>query len=329
MIKYSYKDKELKVPTGVGNNNNGDFEEGYELGYEEGVEVSFPTGYASGWTDGHVSGVTEQKAKLVSTAITENATYSREDGFNEVVVNVQRPLETLSVSQSGDVATYTPGEGYYGIGELTVDASGYGSLKWQEGVSWMQGQIAQQAIALSFSGNGEWQKDFFDDIYANRVVVNVPIDEIYQSGYTSGYTDGYNRRDSIKVINFFSLALGLNYGDSGVTMENIDHITWGSAFAFYSDGTSWPVVEGINTSIQYDSAGTKMILFEGDTLNDAGFGEVLEPSIDFHFHESVSNFQVKWLWLNYYVYNGQMMGGLKVNLYNSPQSGKDIVKTLF
>lgn len=173
MIKYSYKDKELKVPSGIGNNNNESFEEGYDFGYEEGYEVAYPSGYTDGFSDGHVSGITEQKAKLVSTAITENGTYSREDGFNEVEVDVQPPLETLSVSQSGEVATYTPDDGYYGIGNISVDASGYGSRRWQDGIDWEYNRISQSAITLSFSGNGEWHKDFFSEVFCNGVNVNI------------------------------------------------------------------------------------------------------------------------------------------------------------
>lgn len=173
MIKYSYKDKELKVPSGIGNNNNESFEEGYDFGYEEGYEVAYPSGYTDGFSDGHVSGITEQKAKLVSTAITENGTYSREDGFNEVEVNVQPPLETLSVSQSGEVTTYTPTEGYYGISNIEVNAEGYGAKRWQDGIDWEYNRISQSAITLSFSGNGEWHKDFFSEVFCNGVNVNI------------------------------------------------------------------------------------------------------------------------------------------------------------
>ena len=187
MIKYTYKDKELKVPVGIGNITNESFEEGYDLGYEEGFKVAYPSGY----TDGHVSGVTEQKAKLVSTAITENGTYSREDGFNEVEVDVQPPLETLSVSQSEEIVTYTPDDGYYGISNIEVNAEGYGAKRWQDGIDYEYNRVSQSAITLSFSGNGEWRKDFFSEVFCNEVIVNVPIDEIYQSGYTSGVTDGF------------------------------------------------------------------------------------------------------------------------------------------
>lgn len=187
MIKYTYKDKELKVPVGIGNITNESFEEGYDLGYEEGFKVAYPSGY----TDGHVSGVTEQKAKLVSTAITENGTYSREDGFNEVEVDVQPPLETLSVVQSESAATYTPDDGYYGISNIEVNAEGYGAKRWQEGIDYEYNRVSQSAITLSFSGNGEWHKDFFSEVFCNGVIVNVPIDDIYKSGYTSGVTDGF------------------------------------------------------------------------------------------------------------------------------------------
>ena len=224
MIKYSYKDKELKVPSGIGNNNEG-FDEGYDLGYEEGFEVAYPSGYTNGFAEGHVSGVTEQKAKLVSTAITENGTYSRENGFNEVEVNVQPPLETLSVSQSGMVATYTPDDGYYGISNIEVNAEGYGAKRWQDGIDWEYNRISQSAITLSFSGNGEWHKDFFSEVFCNEVIVNVPVDDIYASGYTSGVTDGFAMGHASGVTDGFNLGYPSGHTDgynSGYTIGRQD-----------------------------------------------------------------------------------------------------------
>ena len=52
----------------------------YNEGYAEGERV----GYNQGKTDG----VNEQKSKLEAINITENGTYRKEDGYNEVVVNV-------------------------------------------------------------------------------------------------------------------------------------------------------------------------------------------------------------------------------------------------
>lgn len=70
----------------AGDAYNAGFSAGYDSaatgnpGYDEGYEVGFDEGYTSG--------VTDQKNKLTSTAITQNGTYTREDGFNSVYVNV-------------------------------------------------------------------------------------------------------------------------------------------------------------------------------------------------------------------------------------------------
>ena len=59
---------------------------------DEEMREQFQSGYTSGYTDGfesgHTSGITEQKNLLVSTAITENGTYTRENGFSAITVNV-------------------------------------------------------------------------------------------------------------------------------------------------------------------------------------------------------------------------------------------------
>lgn len=55
---------------------NGSYDEGYDAGKVD--------GYDRGYDEGE----TEQKAKLTGITITENGTYSREDGYNEVVVEV-------------------------------------------------------------------------------------------------------------------------------------------------------------------------------------------------------------------------------------------------
>ena len=55
---------------------------------EVAVTVDVPDRYDEGYDDGKEDGAAEQKAKLVPTAVTENGTYSREDGFSQIVVSV-------------------------------------------------------------------------------------------------------------------------------------------------------------------------------------------------------------------------------------------------
>ena len=126
MIIFDRKEKEIKVPEGLGNINltvvdanledktveinevettilpssgyNGmsslqiDAQPVYDNGYNEGENIGYNSGYTAGDIDGYNRGYNEgetaQKAKLTGITITENGTYSREDGYNEVVVNV-------------------------------------------------------------------------------------------------------------------------------------------------------------------------------------------------------------------------------------------------
>ena len=70
MIVYDKEQKEIVIPNGIGNINL--FNNGVEAGYNQ----------------GKIDGIDEQKSKLESINITENGTYSREDGYNEIVVDV-------------------------------------------------------------------------------------------------------------------------------------------------------------------------------------------------------------------------------------------------
>lgn len=70
---------------------NVDTQASYDEGYADGYNSGHEAGYNEGYSIGHGHGIAEQKAKLVSTAITANGTYTREDGFNSVSVNVSIP----------------------------------------------------------------------------------------------------------------------------------------------------------------------------------------------------------------------------------------------
>lgn len=75
---------------------------GYDSGFTDGYNSAatgnpgYDEGYDVGFDEGYVSGVTDQKNKLTSTAITQNGTYTRADGFNSVYVNVPQSGYTQS-----------------------------------------------------------------------------------------------------------------------------------------------------------------------------------------------------------------------------------------
>ena len=55
---------------------------------QEAMDEGYQDGYAEGVDDGYEDGATEQKAKLTSITFKDNGTYTRDDGWNEVIVEV-------------------------------------------------------------------------------------------------------------------------------------------------------------------------------------------------------------------------------------------------
>lgn len=99
-------------------------DEGYDAGYTDGETAGHSAGYAEGEADGIVEGIAEQKAKLASGTFVSNGTYTREDGYNEVTVNVpETPLSTEAILvQSLGTTTFTPEEGGYSSVVVTTKA---------------------------------------------------------------------------------------------------------------------------------------------------------------------------------------------------------------
>ena len=61
----------------------------YDEGYSDGKIDGYAEGNADGYVTGKDDGIAEQKLKLETISITENGTYSREDGYNQIVVEVE------------------------------------------------------------------------------------------------------------------------------------------------------------------------------------------------------------------------------------------------
>lgn len=61
---------------------------GYTIGYTSGKTDGYNSGYTIGYESGYTDGTNTQKSKLIATNITQNGTYTREDGYSSVTVNV-------------------------------------------------------------------------------------------------------------------------------------------------------------------------------------------------------------------------------------------------
>ena len=133
--------------------------DGYNDGYSEGKDDGYQEGLERGYQNGFDNGVLEQKNQLTSISITENGTYTREDGYNEVVVNVP------DTNGSYD-------EGYEdGIAEGTANAKTI---------------IVENAQVLDITKNGTYTDT---DKLIKEVIVNVvPKINMQQTGLKLGYS---------------------------------------------------------------------------------------------------------------------------------------------
>ena len=194
MIVYDKEQKEIVIPNGIGNINlfNNGVEAGYNQGKIDGIDEqksklesinitengtynkedgynhievnvpdlngSYDEGYAEGervgYEQGKTDGVNEQKSKLESINITENGTYSREDGYNHIEVNVP---DLNGSYDEGYEQGKTEGE--------------------QEGYKQGQTDMAANARVLNVTENGVYKSKFSDPIIpANYTVTGVYAD---------------------------------------------------------------------------------------------------------------------------------------------------------
>lgn len=89
------------------------------------ITAAYNSGYTAGEAEGEVAGAAAQKALLVTTAITQNGVYTRENGYSSV--NVQVPssspvLQNKTVTPTTSQQTVTKDTGYDGLDTVTVNA---------------------------------------------------------------------------------------------------------------------------------------------------------------------------------------------------------------
>lgn len=195
MIVFDRNKKEIKVPEGLGNINITVLDATMEdvvanitaiettilpsPGYNgmSSVEVNAQSVYDNGYNEGE----TDQKAKLTGITITENGTYSREDGYNEITVDVPDLNGDYNEGyEAGKVDGYEQGNiAGYENGFVEGNATGYAN-----GVN--DGKAEQKALLepITITENGVYSTE---DGYS-EVTVNI---EDTTGSYDVGYSDGY------------------------------------------------------------------------------------------------------------------------------------------
>lgn len=121
---------------------------------EVNVNIDVDSYYNNGYNQGKTDGISEQKSKLETINITENGTYTKEDGYNEIVVDVP--------DLNGD---YNEG---YQQGHTEGYNEGYAK---GEGIGYEQGQadIAAKARVLEVTENGNYLSKYSDPVNPTTV----------------------------------------------------------------------------------------------------------------------------------------------------------------
>ena len=124
---------------------------------------SYDDGFNAGYNQGKTDGVNEQKSKLETINITENGTYTKEDGYNQIEVNVP------------DL------NGSYDEGYAAGEQAGYNS-----GYTQGQADVAANAIDLVATESGTYYTKYSNNIVYPEVTGVFPNGENF---YNYAYTD--------------------------------------------------------------------------------------------------------------------------------------------
>ena len=134
-------------------------------GYAQGESYGYETGYEKGNTTGYESGKKDQKELLETITIKENGTYEKEDGYNQVIVDIPDDGSYDEGYNQGQTDGFNKG---YGQGKKEGYSEGYNICK-EDGY---EGGIREQNSKLepiTITENGTYQRE---DGY-NEVVVSV------------------------------------------------------------------------------------------------------------------------------------------------------------
>ena len=195
---------------------------GYQSGYTDGLEACSGGSCEGIWEDGYLSGVTDQKSLLTSTAITQNGAYSNYDsGWSSVLVNVRPHNQNIFLNilnNTSELPVRYDGTGYVfeNVVEYIRANSGYTGLG-EVGLYmyiW-PGEALQQGFSSGYTSG------YTDGLNACSGYTQEDLDAAFASGYTAGLRDcsGYTPATSI-TLNVDSAITGT--GQANVTVNPSD-----------------------------------------------------------------------------------------------------------
>ena len=293
---------------------NGDYkilpDEDYTSIEEVNVHVEFDAEHY--YQEGYETGKAYQKSKLESVSITENGTYSREDGYNEVVVEVpdlngdynegydvgkvdgydsgytageteqKSKLTNITITENG---TYTREDGYNSVVVDITDTNGSYDEGYQAGIDYASENAeeiaAANAIDLVATEFGTYYTKYSDN-----------IDNVYPELITGVFPNGKN---------FYNYSTGKYYYNTGLQTSTTTKIEiW-----FYNDG--------VNTVESYYFKTTQgenyNFALKNKQYNEGYRASIGDNNIDF-------TLEVGWQHLAMSFANGLVVNGEKIGDFN-------------
>ena len=191
--------------------SNGEYAapQGYD-GYSA-VTVNVPhTGHTdeemqAQYESGHTDGMADQKALLSSTTITENGTYTSENGFSAVTVNVPQSGSSYDGYTEGIIDAENAEQ------PLTFKIESDGEIGW-----WAYSNDASRTISYSKNG-GEWISITSTTGSSNPTISVSSGDVIYLKGVNNNYCEGLNGESRFESTCSFEVCgniMSLIYGDN-------------------------------------------------------------------------------------------------------------------
>lgn len=176
------------------------------VGYDGYSQVNVNVDTVTPYNNGKQDGIDEQKAKLISGTFTQNGTFNREDGYNQVIVNVPSDInnQNKTVNPSTSQQIITPSQGYSGLGQVTVNAVTAAidpdirpeNIKKDVNVLGVVGTYDPQpdleAKTATYTTNGTYSvvpSAGKDGLSGVEVTVNVDTQTPYDNGYADGEAD--------------------------------------------------------------------------------------------------------------------------------------------
>ena len=241
---------------------------------------SYDDGFNAGYEQGKTDGINEQKSKLESINITENGTYTKEDGYNQIEVNVP------------DL------NGSYDEGHRDGEQAGYNS-----GYTQGQADVAANARVLNVTENGNYLSKFSEPanptlvtgVYAdgtefynyaelNGAVYNTKIKatkdsrlEFWFKGKNTTTEKRYDviinaNGESSVIIQYYgnNNTIIIFFGSGGIPISNWDNTSWHHLIISRTEGF-WIDGEHIDYSANDEVFGGEFFINgdSGDNNNNA------------------------------------------------------------